>query len=448
MKGRFLLGVTLAIVAVGSNALAQIAPNPCPERPVWLDMPKTVPPNDRVEISEVEGVPVAVLLPRSYATSGRRYPTVYLHHGGLSWYGEWLTLTDLIDFTAALPEEHQAIVVMPDGGAGVSTDFNPGPSAWERFHTTTLIEAIDARYRTIPDREHRAIAGISAGGFRTLFEASRHPDLFAAAGSISGWIDSGVTAPGLVWMAAADVFHGVCSDGPGGTGMRPAKDPVTGEVWFHNSNPIDLTTNIRDRSVYAGVGTGVPCSPGEVAEYGDVYIAAEPTLREQLTRYVPALADAGVEKTIEFRDCGIHSFRYFEQYLHNFWAVMVEAFDRTPPASFDYRNADQELSVWDWTFTADPSRAPEFLEIADASASGVTLTGSGVETVMTAPYFAPGEIVTLTNAVEPTVVADPDGRITFHVDLGPAHKVQQYTLPARALELLGNYWTTRTVMFS
>jgi enterochelin esterase-like enzyme len=49
-----------------------------------------------------------------------------------------------------------------------------------------LIPTIDASYRTIPDREHRAMAGLSMGGMQTLFIALHHLDLLAYIGSLSG----------------------------------------------------------------------------------------------------------------------------------------------------------------------------------------------------------------------------------------------------------------------
>jgi enterochelin esterase family protein len=49
-----------------------------------------------------------------------------------------------------------------------------------------LIPMIDASYRTIPDRQHRALAGLSMGGMQTLFIALHHLDRFAYVGSFSG----------------------------------------------------------------------------------------------------------------------------------------------------------------------------------------------------------------------------------------------------------------------
>jgi enterochelin esterase family protein len=49
-----------------------------------------------------------------------------------------------------------------------------------------LIPMVDASYRTIPDREHRAMAGLSMGGMQTLFITLQHLDSFAYIGSFSG----------------------------------------------------------------------------------------------------------------------------------------------------------------------------------------------------------------------------------------------------------------------
>ena len=91
------------------------------------------------------------------------------------------------------------IVVMDSGYAdrvGTSAPrFGPGASpadalasfsAFEDVILRDLIPAIDASYRTIPDRDHRAMAGLSMGGMQTLFITLRHLDTFAYIASLSG----------------------------------------------------------------------------------------------------------------------------------------------------------------------------------------------------------------------------------------------------------------------
>ncbi len=49
-----------------------------------------------------------------------------------------------------------------------------------------LIPMIDATYRTIPDRDHRAMAGLSMGGMQTFQITLKHLDLFSFIGGFSG----------------------------------------------------------------------------------------------------------------------------------------------------------------------------------------------------------------------------------------------------------------------
>jgi S-formylglutathione hydrolase FrmB len=52
-----------------------------------------------------------------------------------------------------------------------------------------VVNFIDKNYRTIGDKNHRAITGLSMGGHGALFLALRHPGIFGAAGSMSGVVD-------------------------------------------------------------------------------------------------------------------------------------------------------------------------------------------------------------------------------------------------------------------
>ena len=65
-------------------------------------------------------------------------------------------------------------------------DFSRMFSAFEDVMVKDLIPMIDATYRTIPDREHRAMAGLSMGGMQTFQITLKHLDLFAYIGGFSG----------------------------------------------------------------------------------------------------------------------------------------------------------------------------------------------------------------------------------------------------------------------
>ena len=65
-------------------------------------------------------------------------------------------------------------------------DFGRMFSAFEEVMVKDLIPMIDSTYRTIPDREHRAMAGLSMGGMQTFQIGLKHLDLFSYIGGFSG----------------------------------------------------------------------------------------------------------------------------------------------------------------------------------------------------------------------------------------------------------------------
>src|SRR5690606_2665667 len=95
-----------------------------------------------------------VIVPDLYGKLNASYPVVYLLHGYSGNYLNWITyvpeLKDAVD-------EFHVIIVCPDGG--VSSWYLDSPidstMRYETFMTKELIRNIDARYRTVPDRDHR-----------------------------------------------------------------------------------------------------------------------------------------------------------------------------------------------------------------------------------------------------------------------------------------------------
>ena len=129
---------------------------------------------------------VSVVTPDS-VPGGVRLPVVYLLHG----YGDdnlrgYLGLTDVRRYADCLG----LIIVMPDGDTSWYFDSPVDPSyRYETFVAKELVDFVDSRYPTVPDRRHRAITGLSMGGHGALYLAIRHQDTFGAAGSMSGGVD-------------------------------------------------------------------------------------------------------------------------------------------------------------------------------------------------------------------------------------------------------------------
>ncbi len=133
-------------------------------------------------------VPCVVIVPDEYNQLEVKYPVLYLLHGYSGNYLNWITqvpkLKDYVD-------EFQMIVVCPDGGYNSWYFDSPMDSSvrYESFMTKILVPYIDSSYRTLTDRNHRAICGLSMGGHGALYLAIRHPDLYGAAAAISGGVD-------------------------------------------------------------------------------------------------------------------------------------------------------------------------------------------------------------------------------------------------------------------
>ena len=138
-----------------------------------------------------------------------RYPVLYLQHGANENASSWsrqgragLILDNLIAAGKAKP----MIIVMetgyatqptapfsvvpapapgvPPAGRGAAAP-GQGPSAFETIVISELIPMIDSTFRTLADRQHRAMAGLSMGGAQTLQITLSHLDTFAWIGSFS-----------------------------------------------------------------------------------------------------------------------------------------------------------------------------------------------------------------------------------------------------------------------
>ena len=131
---------------------------------------------------------VAVILPASYEKSKKMYPVLYLLHGGSGSFRDWLNQVTDKSLLHKLVDQYSIIIVNPEGGTTsyyFDSPLDKG-SQFETFISKEVVEKIDGMYRTVKDRKARMIAGLSMGGHGAMFIAARHPELYCAAGSMSG----------------------------------------------------------------------------------------------------------------------------------------------------------------------------------------------------------------------------------------------------------------------
>ncbi len=212
-----------------------------PEQGVDYYLPKDVPHGEirsRWYFSKVTGAwrQCFVYTPPDYDANQRaRYPVLYLLHGGGEDQRGWPTqgkANFVLDNLIAAGKAKPMLIVMDSmsarrpgetggfgggaaggrgaapggrGSAGGAQQAGPGPgrnasaamlagnATFTEMLLKDLIPMVDSTYRTLADRENRAMAGLSMGGMQTFATATAHLDTFAYIGGFSGSAGSGGT---------------------------------------------------------------------------------------------------------------------------------------------------------------------------------------------------------------------------------------------------------------
>ena len=149
---------------------------------------------------------LTVYTPAGYETNGKEYPVFYLLHGIGGDENAWSELgraAQIMDNLIAQGKAEPMILVMTNGN--ISQEACPGETS-EGFKVPTMmlpktmegsfetafpdvVKFIEKTYRVKKDKAHRAIAGLSMGGFHSLFISINNPDLFDYVGLFSAAVD-------------------------------------------------------------------------------------------------------------------------------------------------------------------------------------------------------------------------------------------------------------------
>jgi enterochelin esterase-like enzyme len=149
---------------------------------------------------------ILVYLPPTYNTrigQTKRYPALYLLHGSPGQAHDWFTAgkaNQSADTLIALGKIPELILVLPDGNGRAGATSEWGNSYDQRqliesYVVNDVVKYVDSKYRTIPDVAHRAIGGLSMGGFGATNIAVHHPDVFGSVISLGGYYH----AEGSTW---------------------------------------------------------------------------------------------------------------------------------------------------------------------------------------------------------------------------------------------------------
>jgi alpha-glucosidase len=143
-----------------------------------------------------------VYLPKSYETSKKEYPVIYMHDAQnlfdleTSYVGEW----EVDEYLDTLTDNESIIVGIEHGNEKRIDELTPyrhkkhgggKGDAYLMFIKNTLKPHIDVTYRTISDAKNTTIFGSSLGGLISFYAVIKYPETFGKAGVFSPafWIN-------------------------------------------------------------------------------------------------------------------------------------------------------------------------------------------------------------------------------------------------------------------
>lgn len=360
-------------------------------------------------------VKTRVLLPDGYGKDPkRRYPVLYLLHGGFGNVADWTTAGDV----EAITKGRDVIVVMPEGGqGGWYVDWynggRGGAPRWETFQVGELLPWVDRTFRTKADRGNRAVAGLSTGGFGAIHVAAAHPDLFSFAASYSGAVDlrSDPLVPTVVGLEAQ-------ADGGG-------RDDVFGDrdrypLGWRVGNPVDLAANLR------GVDVQLYTRDGESADGGAPDQVEQAVHRMTLTLH-RRLRALRIRHRLVDDGPGAHVWRSWRRDLRRTLPAMERTFRDPPrlPRPLTFRSGVRTYAVAGYRVRVARDALHGFTRLSAARRAGFTWKGADPATVRTPAAYRPGDrYVVRIGGRRALLRADGRGRLRVRVPAGKAVAVR------------------------
>ena len=253
-------------------------------------------------------VQYSIYLPAGYDRHTLSYPVLYLLHGytdddsGWTQFGEAHLTADRLMGNGEVPP---MIIVTPDAGVSWYVNSDDGEVPFEDFFIEELIPHIESTYRVRTDRQFRALAGLSMGGYGAMLYAVKHPDMFTATCPLSAAIYTDKQVLDNSQEAWDYVF------GP------PFKVGASGEN--------RLTDHYRANSVIDIVQQGDAQRFEDLAIYIDC--GDDDFLVEGNFRLTQVLRERGIEHEFRMRDGG-HTWSYWRSALPEVLKFVGQRFRR------------------------------------------------------------------------------------------------------------------------
>lgn len=419
--------LTISLVAPPSVSAARTAPTPVDGH--GLTVVDTARLDDRIVETTVstdaleEPVRVRVVLPEGYERSRKRYPVLYLFHGTSGRPSDWTEAGEAVESTAG----HDVIVVLPEagfdgngGGWFVDWLFPDGAKQmWETFHIEQVIPWVDANYRTLASRDHRAVAGLSQGGFGAMHAAARHPELFTSVATFSGAPE--IFRDPVVRLGASAVIEGTNVAFNGGRPFQMFGDPVLNATHWQGHDPGTLVGNLRGMDVNMWTATGLPGQLDTIQTASLPNIVIETLTHASTMAFHRHLRQAGIDHHLNNYVFGTHSFPYWARDLREYLPRLMDRFaNPSRPDAITYAATAKQYDQWDWNVTVHRRATERLTSINDASSAGFRYEGFDRATITTPRLYRPRSThqVRITRGLLTTKTqsrADSKGRLTIDV---------------------------------
>jgi enterochelin esterase-like enzyme len=143
-------------------------------------------------------LPYLAHLPAGYDSNpNARYPVLYMLHGRGGSYRSWqdLGLLTIADRLVESGEIQPFIIIMPEGENAYWVNHAKGGPRWGDYIGSDLVRETDRHFRTLADRDYRAVGGLSMGGCGALQLGINYADTFGVIGAHSPAFRTHETAP-------------------------------------------------------------------------------------------------------------------------------------------------------------------------------------------------------------------------------------------------------------
>ena len=304
---------------------------------------------------------LSILLPRSYhRLRKKRYPVAYLLHGfgGSAWNWandfstaagpQWQSFIHAADEFMQGRKCREMILAMPDGWNkwGCSQWVDSGINGnYASYVAEDVVNFVDKNYRTVAERSHRMVAGVSSGGIGAFHVGGGNPNVFGAVGIRSADIYFQVThIPWLVQLVNASHPKGF---------RGPIKG--VGISYFCYANAAAYAPNPTNKPIYGDLPITFPT--GEIIEpVWRKWLRFDPIIAYK--RYLDAFRTMRV-----YTDCGANDefqFHLGHRILHQrFKAARIRHVYEEFDGSHADLNQQRRLRTLEWftTTLASPKRS-------------------------------------------------------------------------------------------